>query len=92
MHSSLDLLVEAYRDDTRDDETRLHTLIDLRDLARYIGRDDVMALADDDISRTARHWVAEGEPSEQRYRLRTLSSLVSREFADTIRDELAAAG
>ena len=81
------LLVAAYRIDAEGEE-RLQSLADLRDLARYIDRSDVVDIADDHLESDARIWVAAGEPGERRYRLRSVQSLTSRELADQLRDEL----
>lgn len=89
------LLVGAYVDRTGPDddpETRLHVLVDLRDLGRYLGRPDISEAAEAAVTTTAHQWVGQAGPAEQRYRLRTLASLVSRQFADDLRDKLAAAG
>jgi hypothetical protein len=80
------LLVAAYRIDA-DGEERLQSLADLRDLARYIDRSDVVQIADDHLESDARAWVAAGEPGERRYRLRSVQSLTSQELADRLRDE-----
>lgn len=81
------LLVDAYRVDD-DGEERLQALADLRDLARYIDRPDVVQIADQDLEAAARAWVAAADEGEQRYRLRSVQSLTSRELADQLRDEL----
>lgn len=83
------LLVGAYiTDDLTDPEERLRTFVDLRDLARYIDHAELRALADAHIDAEAREWVRDGTEQERRHRLRTLTSMVDRAFADTIRDEL----
>ena len=82
------LLISAYLDAEEDPEERLRALSDLKDLARYIGREDVRAVAEERMLTTARAWVAEATDVERRHRLRTLTSMVSREFADDLRDEL----
>ena len=84
------LLIAAYLDGEEAPEEQLRAISDLKDLARYIGREDVGEVADERLATTARAWVADGGDVERRYRLRTLTSLVSREFADDLRDELDA--
>ncbi len=81
------LLVAAYRS-ARDGEAALETLADLRDLARYLDRPDILADADRRIEEAARAWVTAGDEGERRYRLRTVQSLTSEELADRLRDEL----
>jgi hypothetical protein len=83
------LLVDAYRAPEVDVEERLRSYSDLKDLARYVDRPDVVTLAEELLATDARAWVAAGDDQEQRHRLRTLTSLVSRAFADELRDELA---
>lgn len=83
------LLVDAYlTDDLVDPEERLRTLVDLQDLARYIGHEDLRSWVDEQIDSEARAWVSAGNEQERRHRLRTLGSMVDGRFADTIRDEL----
>jgi hypothetical protein len=83
-----DLLVAAYRSDQTDVEERLRSYADLKDLARYVDRPDVVTLAEGMITEEARAWLADGDEQEQRHRLRTLTSVVDRAFADGLRDEL----
>jgi hypothetical protein len=85
--SQPDLLVAAYRAGAPG-EARLEELADLRDLARYLERGDLVELADRDLESAAREWVVAAEDGERRYRLRTVQSLGSRALADTLRDEL----
>jgi hypothetical protein len=85
------LLVAAYLDqETETGDERLHALADLRDLARYVDRRDIVELADAQLRDEALAWVSEADASERRYRLRTVQSVASRELADDIRDQLAA--
>jgi hypothetical protein len=84
-----DLLVRAYLGVDEPTEDRLRSLQDLRDLARYVGRDDIDRLADDELLRTARSWLADATEAERRHRLRTLASVLPRERVDDLRDELA---
>jgi hypothetical protein len=84
------LLIDAYRDGDADPEDRLRALSDLQDLARYVDRPDVAATAEAELHAAARAWVADGDDQERRHRLRTLTSLVDRAFADDLRDELEA--
>jgi hypothetical protein len=84
------LLISAYLDAEEDPEERLRAISDLQDLARYVGRADVGAVADERMLSTARSWLEEANDVERRHRLRTLTSMVSREFADDLRDELDA--
>jgi hypothetical protein len=83
-----DLLVAAYRDGLSEVEERLRSYSDLKDLARYVDRPDVATLADERLATEAHDWVAAGDDQEQRHRLRTLTSLVGRTFADELRDEI----
>lgn len=86
-----DLLVDAYLLDDggpADTEERLRALVDLQDLARYIDRADISERVTARLHDEARAWARDGDPAERRHRLRTLSSMISREFADGIRDEL----
>lgn len=82
------LLVDAYLDGVDDPEERLRALIDLQDLARYLDRGALEDDATNQIREDARRWASEVEDPERRHRLRTLASMVSQEFADSIRDEL----
>jgi hypothetical protein len=81
------LLVAAYTDPDAAPEAQLETYDGLRDLARYVDRPDVAAIAEQRLAAVAREWVATAEPSERRYRLRTIQSLTSRATADALRDE-----
>jgi hypothetical protein len=80
----------AYVDADAPLEEQLHTYGDLRDLARYLDRQDIVATADARQRSVARDWVADADDGERRYRLRTVQSAISREAADDIRDELDA--
>lgn len=82
------MLIDAYTADIEDPEERLRAYVDLEDLARYLERDDIKQHAQESIAKEARVWVRAGDDTEQRYRLRTLTSMISREFADEIRDEM----
>jgi hypothetical protein len=82
------MLVRVYAEADEDLETRLGALSDLVDLARYIERDDVRDAARERLEDTARTWVKAGDDGERRYRLRTVQSVTTREFADELRDEL----
>ena len=84
-----ELLVDAYRAEQADVEDRLRSYTDLQDLARYVDRPDVASIAEELLAAEAREWVAAGDEQEQRHRLRTLTSLVNRAFADELRDEIA---
>lgn len=83
------LLVDAYRAEGADVEDRLRSYSDLQDLARYVDRPDVVTLAEGLLDDEARAWVAAGDDQERRHRLRTLTSLVSRAYADDLRDQIA---
>ena len=83
-----ELLVAAYAVDDGDEEARLAALSDLKDLGRYIGREDVASTAAALLREGAEAWVAAGTEGERRYRLRTVQSLTSVEVADGIRDAL----
>jgi hypothetical protein len=82
------LLVDAYRIGDDDPEEQLRSFSDLKDLARYVDRPDVGELADELLLEHARAWVAEADDQERRHRLRTLTSLAGRAFADDRRDEV----
>ena len=82
------LLVSVYAEADESLEERLYALGDLRDLARYIDRTDIATTAAALQHECARSWVAAGDDSERRYRLRTVQSAISREVADDIRDAL----
>lgn len=83
------MLIEAYVDeDLADPEERLRALIDLRDLGRYVEREDVTSYADGHIHSEAEGWVREGDEAAQRHRLRILTSMFDRSFADGIRDRI----
>ncbi len=81
------LLLAAFSDDTLDPEAQLAAFDALRDLARYIDRPDVHDEAAARLETVARAWVADADPGERRYRLRTVQSLTSRETADALRAE-----
>lgn len=81
-------LVDAYGAVDGDPEEQLRSFSDLKDLARYVDRPDIVAIADDLLLEHALAWVADTDDQEQRHRLRTLTSLAGRAFADDIRDRL----
>lgn len=83
------LLLSAFDRPDEDTESRLDALADLRDLASYLGREDVVATVKEHMTERARAWTAEADEGERRYRLRTIQSLVSPEVADLLRDEFA---
>jgi hypothetical protein len=83
-----ELLVRAYLGPVEEPEERLRAFVDLQDLARYVDRPDLRDHCTAAIREEARSWVRGADEAEQRHRLRTLTSMVSREFADEIRDEL----
>ena len=83
------LLIQAYvTDDLTDPEERLRTFVDLEDLARYVDDEDLRAWVREHIDDEARAWVRDASDQERRHRLRTLTSMLGREKADTIRDEV----
>lgn len=83
------LLKGAYLpEELTDPEERLRSLIDLQDLARYVEADELRTYAEQTIASEARAWVKDAGDQDQRHRLRTLADMVSREFSDTIRDEI----
>lgn len=82
------LLLAAYDPDDVDGEERLAALSDLHDLARYLERDDLTAVADERLQETAEAWVLAGTEGERRYRLRTVQSLATAAITDAIRDRL----
>ena len=83
------LLIAAYLPPDLDDpEERLRTLVDLRDLARYVDDEDLRAFVTERIDEEARTWARAATDQERKHRLRTLTSMFGRDFADQIRDEL----
>lgn len=82
------LLVAAY-DETPDGDVEAHLrrLVDLEDLARYVGREDVGETATARVREVAKDWITDAGPAE-RVRLRTLNSIFDRAFVDTLRDEI----
>lgn len=81
------LLLQAWEPAaTAGPEEVLRTWIDLRDLARYVDRPDVVETADEHIRGTAVDWIADADEAEERHRMRTLASMFDRAFADEIRD------
>lgn len=85
-----DLLVEAYLADrdVQDVEQGLRDLLDLVDIGRWLERDDIADLASARFDEDARAWVRDASDAEARHRLRTLTSMKDRAYADAIRDEL----
>lgn len=85
------LLVAAYDDPDDahefDVETRLRRLVDLQDLARYLDRDDVRAVADERIRDAAHDFVADAD-DDVADRLRVLTSVFDRAFADAVHDRV----
>lgn len=83
------MLIAAYLPaDLEDPEERLRTLVDLRDLARYVDHAALRAFVEEHVDAEARAWVREATDQERKHRLRTLTSMFDRAFADQIRDEL----
>lgn len=83
-------LVAAYDlGEDADPEEALRSWSDLDDLGRYLGREDLREVADGHIRTLALAWVRGADEAEARHRLRTLTSMFDRAFADDIRDELA---
>ena len=83
------LLLKAWDTSGMDDpEEILRTHLDLRDLARYVDRQDVQDVADEQIHETAVAWIRDADEVERRHRLRTLTSMVDRAWADGIHDEV----
>lgn len=81
-----DLLVAAYLVDREDDEEALRDRLDLADLGRYLDRPDVVDLAEEGFDALATTWVQGGNDAERRHRLRTLTSMKGRAYADSLRD------
>lgn len=81
-----DLLVSAYLVDREDLEDGLRDLLDLADLGRYLDRDDVVVLAEDRFDDRAATWIGDATDAEQRYRLRILTAMKDRAYADNLRD------
>ncbi len=84
--SDPDLLVGAYLVDREDDEEGLRDLLDLVDIGRYLERDDVVTLADERFDAAAATWVRTATEGEQRHRLRILTAMKDRAYADDLRD------
>lgn len=82
------LLIAAYAEADADPEDQLRSLSDLQDLGRYVDRPDIVDTATSLLAEHARRWVEEADEQERRHRLRTLTSLAGRAFADDLRDEL----
>lgn len=83
------MLIEAYLPSDLDDpEERLRTLVDLRDLSRYVDDESLRTFVDEHIEQETRAWVRDASEAERKHRLRTLTAMFSREFADQIRDEI----
>lgn len=81
------LLLAAYQPSSdTDPEDALRTWADLRDLARYVSRDDLREVATTRIRDTAVDWLREADESEARHRVRRLASMFDRAFADDIAD------
>lgn len=83
------LLIAAYiPPDLEDPEERLRTFADLRDLARYVDHQELRDFAQEHIDAEARAWAREATDQERKHRLRALTSIYGRDFADRVRDEL----
>jgi len=83
------LLIAAYvQPGIEDPEERLRTFVDLKDLARYVDHEGLQSFVQEHIDTEARAWVREASEQERKYRLRSLTSMFGREFADQVRDEL----
>ena len=80
------LLVDAYVVDRDEDEEALRDLLDLADIGRYLDRDDIRTMADERFDTLARDWIRNASETEQRHRLRTLTSMKDRAYADALRD------
>ncbi len=81
-------LVTAYTADVDDDEERLRAYVELRDLGRWIGNDELKRIADERSRTEAPSWIKAADGAEQRRRLRDLGSMFDRAFADEVRDQL----
>jgi hypothetical protein len=86
------LLLAAFTDPALDPPAQLEAFDALRDLARYVDRADLGELAAARLESVARAWVAQADPGERRYRLRTVQSLTSRATADALRAEFEPPG
>ena len=83
------MLIAAYLPaDLEDPEERLRTFVDLKDLARYVDHEQLQAFVQEHIDSEARTWVREASEQERKHRLRALTSMYGRDFADQLRDEL----
>lgn len=77
------LLVAAYlREEATED--LLRSLSELANLGRWIGRDDIVAIARDRAQALAAGWVNGSTGGERRRRLRTLASMFGDELADAL--------
>lgn len=83
-----ELLVSAYLEGPDPSEDRLRALQDLRDLARYVERDDLDGIAERHLLATARAWLVATDAAGRRHRLRTLTAILPRGQVDGLRDEL----
>lgn len=85
-----DLLVDAYLGDRdRDDEEQgLHDLLDLVDIGRWLDRDDIANLATERFDRAAEAFIREASEAEARHRLRLLTSMRDRAYADALHDRI----
>ena len=83
------LLIGAYiTDELTDPEERLRVFTDLDDLARYVENEDLRTFVKQHIHDESKAWVLDSSDQERKHRLRTLSSIFSQRFTDTIRDEI----
>lgn len=85
-----DLLVAAYQGDrdVEDVEQGLRDLLDLVDLGRWLERDDIADMANENFDTDARAWINQASEAESRHRLRTLTAMKDRAYADNLRDTL----
>lgn len=85
-----DLLVDAYLGDrdVDDPEQGLHDLLDLVDIGRWLDRDDIVDLATEKFDEAALVFVRDASEGEARHRLRLLTSMKDRAYADGVRDQV----
>lgn len=87
---SPNLLVAAYLGDRNVDDVEqgLRDLLDLVDLGRWLERDDIAEMANGNFDADARAWIEGANEAESRHRLRTLTAMTDRAYADNLRDTL----
>jgi hypothetical protein len=85
-----DLLVQAYLGDRDldDPEQGLHDLLDLVDIGRWLQRDDIADLGSARFDAAAESFIRDASEGERRHRLRLLTSMRDRAYADRVHDRI----